>query len=163
MPVMRATLGVAMGVHYPKRKWGTSPFKRSFGDLVRGWVAATLLSGLPSTVWIVVTGGDVLEPTRAAGAMLLPHESATGKLVLAAAIVHSMVSAFWAVILWRLVPRRATLAWALLAAVLIALLDLKLIAPVFFPRVAALEFWPQLADHLMWGASFAIALDWRRR
>ena len=95
--------------------------------------------------------------------MLLPGETSTGKLVAAAAVVHPVVSAFWALVLWYALPRRATLEWALLAAVLIALLDLKLIAPHFFPRVAALDFWPQLADHLMWGAAFGIALGWRRR
>jgi len=137
--------------------------RRSFIDLARGWLAATLLSGLPSTAWALVTGADMLEPTRAAGSMLLPGEESTGKLIAAAAIVHPIVSAFWALILWRLLPRRATVAWALLAAVLIALLDLKVLAPAYFPRVAALDFWPQLADHLMWGATFAIALDWRRR
>jgi hypothetical protein len=137
--------------------------RRSFTDLARAWLAATVLGGAPSTVWALVTGGDALEPTRAAGSMLLPTELQTGRLVAAAALVHPAVSAFWSLVLWRLLPRRATLEWALLAAVLIALLDLKLIAPPFFPRVAALEFWPQLADHLMWGAAFAIALDWRRR
>jgi hypothetical protein len=137
--------------------------RRSFIDLARGWLAATLLSGLPSTAWALVTGADMLEPTRAAGSMLLPGEESTGKLIAAAAIVHPIVSAFWALILWRLLPRRATVAWALLAAVLIALLDLKVLAPAYFPRVAALDFRPQLADHLMWGATFAIALGWRRR
>ena len=95
--------------------------------------------------------------------MLLPGEASTGRLIAAAAVVHPVVSAFWSLILWRALPRRATLEWALLAALLIALLDLKLIAPVFFPRVAALDFWPQLADHFMWGAAFAIALNCRRR
>jgi hypothetical protein len=104
-----------------------------------------------------------MEPTRAAGAMLLPDERSSARLIAAAAFVHPAVSTFWALVLWRWLPRRATLEWALLAAVLIALLDLKLIAPLFFPRVAALDFWPQLADHLMWGATFAIALNWRRR
>jgi hypothetical protein len=137
--------------------------RRSFTDLARAWLAATVLSGLPSTAWALLTGADALEPTRAAGSMLLPGETSTGKLVAAAAIVHPVVSAFWALLLWRSLPRRATLEWALLAAVLIALLDLKLVAPVFFPRVAALDFWPQLADHLMWGAAFGIALGWRRR
>jgi len=77
--------------------------------------------------------------------------------------VHPTVSAFWALLLWRILPRRAALEWAVFAAVVIALLDLKAIAPLFFPRVAALDFWPQLADHLAWGAAYAIALDWRRR
>lgn len=137
--------------------------RRSFTDLARAWLAATLLSGLPSTAWALLTGADALEPTRAAGAMLLPGETSTGRLIAAAAVVHPVVSAFWALVLWYALPRRATLEWALLAAVLIALLDLKLIAPHFFPRVAALDFWPQLADHLMWGAAFGIALGWRRR
>ena len=136
--------------------------RRTFGDLARAWLAATLLSGLPSTAWALATGGDVAEATRAAGAMLLPHETSTAKLVAAAALVHPAVSLFWALPLWRWLPRRATLEWALLAAVLIALLDLKLIAPLFFPQVAALDFWPQLADHLMWGAALGIALGWRR-
>jgi hypothetical protein len=137
--------------------------RRSFTDLARAWLAATLLSGLPSTAWALLTGADALEPTRAAGSMLLPGETSTGKLIAAAAVVHPVVSAFWALLLWRFLPRRATLEWALLAALLIALLDLKLIAPLFFPRVAALDFWPQLADHFMWGAAFGIALNWRRR
>ena len=137
--------------------------RRSSADLGRAWLAATLLSGVPSTAWALITGGDVLEPTRAAGSMLLPGETSTARLVAAATIVHPVVSAFWSLVLWRLLPRRAALEWTLLAAVLIALVDLKVIAPLFFPRVAALDFWPQLADHLMWGAAFASARDWRRR
>ena len=41
---------------------------------------------------------------------------------------------------------------------LIALLDLRAIAPLFFPEVAALPFGPQLADHLAWGAVVGIVL-----
>jgi len=137
--------------------------RRTFAELVRAWLAATLLSGLPSTAWALATGGDISEATRAAGAMLLPGETSLAKLAGAAALVHCTVSLFWALPLWRWLPRQATLEWALLAAVLIALVDLKLIAPLFFPQVAALDFWPQLADHLMWGAAFGIALGWRRR
>jgi len=90
--------------------------------------------------------------------MLLPGETSTWKLIGSAAVVHPAVSLFWAVILWRVLPRRATLEWALLAAVLIGLLDLKVIAPLFFPAVAALDFWPQMADHLMWGAVFGLSV-----
>jgi hypothetical protein len=133
--------------------------RRTSADLARAWLAATLLSGLPSTAWTFATGGDPLEATRAAGAMLLPHETTTWKLVAAAAVVHPIVSLFWALVLWRLLPRRATLEWALLAAVLIGLIDLKVIAPAFFPAVAALDFWPQMADHLMWGALFGLTVQ----
>ena len=93
--------------------------------------------------------------------MLLPGETASGKLIAAAAVVHPAVSLFWSVILWRTLPRRATLEWALLAAVLIGLLDLKVIAPAFFPAVAALDFWPQMADHLAWGALFGLTVQRR--
>jgi hypothetical protein len=34
----------------------------------------------------------------------------------------------------------------------VALFDLRVIAPLFFPSVAALPFWPQFGDHLMRGA-----------
>ena len=93
--------------------------------------------------------------------MLLPHEKTTWKLVAAAAVVHPAVSLFWSVVLWRALPQWATLEWALLAAVLIGLLDLKVIAPAFFPTVAALDFWPQMADHLMWGAVFGLTVQRR--
>ena len=91
--------------------------------------------------------------------MLLAHETTTWKLIAAAAVVHPIVSLFWALVLWRLLPRRATLEWALLAAVLIGLIDLKVIAPAFFPAVAALDFWPQMADHVMWGGLFGLTVQ----
>src|SRR5438105_25549 len=55
-------------------------------DFLWAWLAATLLGGLPSTTWALLTGGDPLEATRAAGAMLLPRELETPRLLLAAAL-----------------------------------------------------------------------------
>lgn len=95
--------------------------------------------------------------------MLLPHETSTGKLLATAAVVHPAVSLLWSVVLWRMLPRRAALEWAMLAAVLIGLLDLRVIAPAFFPAVAALDFWPQMADHFAWGAVFGFTLQRRSR
>jgi hypothetical protein len=109
----------------------------------------------------LLTGGDVAAPARAAGAMLLPHEVTTWKLFAAAAVVHPLVSLFWALVLWRALPARHVVLWALAASVGIALLDLRVIASAFFPAVAALDFWPQLADHLMWGALFGATLRLR--
>lgn len=104
-----------------------------------------------------------MEATRAAGAMLLRSETSFEKLFLAAAIVHASVSFFWVIVLWLALPYGHTMLWALLASVAIALLDLRLIAPAFFPDVAALAFWPQLADHLMWGACVGLTFRRRRR
>ena len=121
------------------------------------WLAATLLSGIPSSVHALLAGRDVLEATRAAAAML----PLSGSLLVDAALVHASVSLFWALVLWLALPRRHATAWAMLAAALIGILDLRLIAPRFFPEVAALGFWPQMADHLMWGACFGWVLQKR--
>ncbi|MGQ0654420.1 MAG: hypothetical protein ACT4P4_19500 [Betaproteobacteria bacterium] len=123
---------------------------------------ATLTSGLPSTVHALVTGGDVTEPTRAAAAMLIRADSPLPHLVAAAAVAHSAISLFWAAILTYTLPWRYTVAWAVGAAATIALLDLRVIAPFMFAEVARLPFWPQFADHLMWGASLGATLTWRR-
>jgi len=130
---------------------------RKLDSLFYAWLLATLLSGIPSTLYALLSGGDVMEATRAAGAMAGRPDS-----LVAAALVHFAVSAFWAVVLWRLLPARYTAFWAVLASAAIALLDLKLIAPAFFPEVAALAFWPQFADHLMWGACYSVGLSLAR-
>jgi hypothetical protein len=130
--------------------------------LAAGWTA-TLVGGMPSTLYAFATGGDPLEATRAAGAMLIPAGSRTIELVLAAAMVHVCVSFSWAAILVRVLPRRQVVLWASAAAALIGLIDLRVIAPVFFPEVADLPLGPQMADHLMWGASLGWVLARRSR
>ena len=130
--------------------------------LFDAWLVATVFSGLPSTIHALAIGADPLEATLAAGRMLLPHETATAPLVAAAAVVHPVVSAFWAFLFARLLPARHTTAWAVAGALAVGLLDLRVIAPAFFPAVAALPFWPQMADHAMWGALLGATLQCRR-
>jgi hypothetical protein len=103
----------------------------------------------------LLTGNDPLEATRAAGAMIGRPDS-----IAAAALVHMSISLFWATVLWLWLPRG--LLWALLASTAIAVVDLRVIAPLFFPEVARLDFWPQLADHLAWGASYSVGLSLAR-
>jgi hypothetical protein len=136
---------------------------RYFGDLLVAGAAATLLSGLPSTLYAFARQEDISEATRAAGAMLIPPGSSMLELFEAAAVVHVSVSFFWAAILVRFLPRRHVVLGAVAAAVAIGVLDLRLIAPLMFPEVAKLAFWPQMADHVMWGLSLGLALAWRRR
>lgn len=121
-------------------------------SLFLAWCAATAFSGLPSTLYAAWTGADLLEATRAAGAMLVHGPASTAMLVGAAAIVHPLVSLFWTAVFGRLLPRRHTAAWAVLGAAAVAVLDLRVIAPLAFPSVATLAVGPQVADHLMWGA-----------
>lgn len=125
--------------------------------LLYAWLLATLFSGIPSTLYAVLTGGDPLEATRAAGAMVSRPDS-----IGAAALVHASISLFWALLLWLVLPYRNTTLWVLLASAAIAVLDLKMIAPIFFPGVAALEFWPQFADHMMWGTCYSVGLSLAR-
>jgi hypothetical protein len=137
---------------------------RTKRDLFYAWLLATLLSGLPSTLYALLTGDDPTQATRAAGGMLLRAEEASfGKLFLVAAVVHACVSLFWAWLLWLALPLRHTALWAVLAAAAIAMVDLRIIAPAFFPEIAALAFWPQFADHLMWGACAGVVLQYRSR
>jgi hypothetical protein len=95
--------------------------------------------------------------------MLLPSSSDTPTLFVAAALVHSTVSLFWTVLFGMLLPRRNSMIWAVIGAAGVALLDLHVIAPSLFPAVAALAFWPQFADHLMWGALLGGTLEYRQR
>ena len=133
-----------------------------FGDLVAAVLVATVVSGLPSTLFAVLADEDAMAATRAAGAMLVDADSPTATLVLAAALVHTCVSFFWGTILIFSLPRTHVVAWSVAASAAIAVLDLRVIGSLF-PEVHALPFWPQFADHLMWGASFGAMLRWRSR
>lgn len=95
--------------------------------------------------------------------MLISPDAPFPQLFAAAAIVHGTVSFVWICVLLPLLPRRRTLFWAMVASAMIAVLDLRIIAPIMFPEVARLSFWPQFADHLMWGACVGVALKWRWR
>lgn len=137
--------------------------------LDREWIAdvlvaaawAAVLSGVPSTLYAFLTDGDPLEATRAAGAMLISFTSTDTQLIAAAAVVHVSITLFWAFVLAAILPRRHILWSAIAASALIAFLDVKLIARLFFPDVYLLDFWPQFADHIAWGAAFGGVLGWR--
>jgi hypothetical protein len=139
------------------------------GSVLLDWLiagsVATALSGIPSTLYGVLTGADVAEPTRAAGAMLIAANSSDPQLFIAAAVVHIAVSFFWAAVLILILPRTFVVSGCVLAALLIGMLDLRVIAPNFYPEVARLPFLPQMADHLMWGACLGLMLRhrWQRR
>jgi hypothetical protein len=105
-------------------------------------LAAAALSGAPSTLHAVLTGGDALAAARAAGSMLSRRHP------LAAAVpVHLGISLFWAA----LIPRRAGVLGGALCGVGIAALDLGVLARPF-PEIRALPLWPQIADHALFGA-----------
>lgn len=114
--------------------------------VVRAWLVASALSGVPSTVHALLTRGDVLRSTRAAATLL----GGTG--VIRGAVAHLGVSAWWTVVLatldrrWRLDARRGAVAGAVIAAV-----DLEVVGRRF-PAVRRLPRAAQWADHVAFGA-----------
>lgn len=122
--------------------------------VIRAGLASSVLSGVPSTTHTLLRGGDVLEATQAAGAMVLPHASRPAQLA-AAAPVHLALSFGWTAVLARIVPADRPLATraavGAAAGLAIAALDLGLIGRRI-PPIRALAVGPQIADHLAFGA-----------
>jgi hypothetical protein len=128
--------------------------------LIAGAVAA-VVSGAPSTVHALATGRDPLEATRAAGTLLLPRETRSLPLLMAAVPVHAALSLGWGLVLAAGLPRRCTVAAGALGGLAIAALDLGVIGGRF-PRLRALPQWPQVADHLAYGAAVGAVVARRR-
>jgi hypothetical protein len=115
--------------------------------------AAGLLSGAPSTAHALLTGADPLAATRAAGTMLPGHRPG----ILRGALAHAAVSTLWGTVLALALPRRHTVAWGAAAGLLIAALDLGVVARRF-PAIRALPTAPQVADHVAFGAIVGVVL-----
>jgi hypothetical protein len=110
-------------------------------------LAGAVLSGIPSTAVALWRGEDVLDGARAAGRIVLPHETRTPVLLAAAVPVHLGLSLGWAAVLDALDagPLRG-----LAAAMGIAALDLVAIGR----RIPAIRELPQprqWADHAAYG------------
>ena len=125
-------------------------------------LAGAVVSGLPSTLWTLVEGGDPLEGGRALGKVLLPREQRTLVLLAAGAPVHLALSLGWAGVLGAVLPPRDEPALAAAGALGIAALDLALLGRFFGP-IAALPQGRQWADHVAFGLSVGVVLRARRR
>lgn len=128
---------------------------------VRAGLVAAVLSGAPSTVAALLGRDDPLAATRAAGALLMPHETRSGRLLAAAVPVHLGLSLGWGVVLAFVLPRRGTVAWGGLAGLAIAALDLN-VPGERTAAVRALRTWPQVADHVAFGLTAAAVIAERR-
>lgn len=109
--------------------------------MVRRFLVAAVLSGVPSTVHAVATGGDPLRATKAAGSMV-------GGGAASGVVVHLVVSAWWTFVLARL-RVRGVLGGAV-AGLVIAALDLGVIGRRY-PEIRALPRVPQVLDHVAFG------------
>jgi hypothetical protein len=124
-------------------------------------LTALATSAFPSTLYAAATGTDPLEATLAAGSIVVPGETRRHRLVAAAIPVHLTLSLFWAAVLERVLPRRATVAAGAIAGVGIAALDLGVIGRRFL-RIRSLPLLPQVADHVVFGATVGWVLARRR-
>jgi hypothetical protein len=124
--------------------------------LAAGAVAA-MTSGAPSTAHALATGRDPLEPTLAAGSLLLPRETRRGRLAAAAVPVHLALSLGWGIVFERVLPRRPSPLAGAVAGLAIAGLDLGVVGRRF-GRIRALPLLPQVADHTLYGVTVALVL-----
>jgi hypothetical protein len=117
---------------------------------------AGVVSGIPSTLDALRHGIPLSRSTAAAGTLL-------GKASLTRGIVaHAALSVMWAAVLARVLPSRHRIATGALAGAAIAALDLGLIARRY-PAIRTLPQAPQLADHVLFGATVGAVLDARAR
>ncbi|HET6733031.1 hypothetical protein [Mycobacterium sp.] len=123
----------------------------------RAGAVAAVVSGIPSTLYALLTGDDVLAATRAAGTLLPGQRGRPG--VAAGLIAHIVVSAAWTAVL-AAVSRRHRLGagGGAVAGLAIAALDLGIAARAY-PAVRALPRGPQILDHLVFGAVTGALLD----
>lgn len=133
---------------------------------LRAGTVAAVLSGVPSTAWALATRTDPLEPSLAAGSLLLPRATSRPQLLAAAAGVHVALSLGWAQALAVVPGSRGRspvggALWGAAAGLVIAVLDLGLAhasRSARFTAVRALPVLPQVADHLAYGAMVGTVL-----
>ena len=124
--------------------------------------AAAAFSGIPSTLWTLWRGGDLLASTAAAGTLVVAPSAPRHRQLVAGALAHVVISGWWGLVLARLLPTRRTALVGAGAGLAIAALDLGVIGRRF-PAIAALSPGPQVADHTMFGAVVGAVLSRRRR
>lgn len=131
------------------------------GDALAAGLAGAACSAIPSTVWSVIRGENVLDGARAAGAMVRPDEPRTAVLVAIAAPVHLAISIGWAAVMTAALPRGGEPAWGVVGGMMIATLDLALIGRRI-SSIATLPQGRQWADHAAYGLAVGLVLRARR-
>jgi hypothetical protein len=121
---------------------------RSLHDVAVATAVASVVSGAPSTLHVLVTGRGTLDAARAAGTLIPGREDRPG--IIAGGIAHGVISAFWGGVLGLLLPRRHTAAWGALAGLGIAAISLPTVGRRR-PAIAALPQIPQWADNVAFG------------
>jgi len=126
---------------------------------------AGTLSGLPSTLHAFVQQHSLrssavyaYRATRAVGTLVPPGRPGFTR----GAVVHLAISMLCGETLARTLPRDHAAAWGAAAGLAIGVINVGVIGRSF-PAISALPLLPQLADNVMFGMVFAVALDRRDR
>jgi hypothetical protein len=128
-------------------------------DIVGAAAAAALVSGAPSTAHAIATGRSPLAALRAAAALVPGGERRSGFAELGTGLaVHAAISLGWTAVLATALPRRQAALWGALGGAAIAVLDLGVIGRRILP-IAQLPTAPQVADHVLFGATVGLALS----
>lgn len=122
---------------------------RRLRDVAVATAVASVVSGVPSTVHALGTGRGVLDAARAAGTVIPGREERPG--LVAGGAAHVAISAFWGMVLGRLLPRRHAVWWGALAGLVIAAGSLLTVGRRR-PAIAALPQVPQWLDNVAFGA-----------
>jgi hypothetical protein len=125
---------------------------------LRAGVIAGALSGAPSTVHALMTGRSPFDALRAAGTLLLADDAPPRRLGVAGVVAHGAVSLGWGVAFAVALPRRHAALSGALAGLVIAAIDLGVLARRS-PRIRALPVLPQIADHVAYGAIVGAVLS----
>lgn len=125
-------------------------------DIAVATAVASVVSGAPSTVHALATGRNVFDAARAAGTLLPGRRDRPG--LVAGLIVHFGISAFWGLVLARVLPRRHTTAWGAFAGLAIAAVSLPTIGRRRH-AIAALPRVPQWIDNVAFGAAMGAVLS----
>lgn len=122
---------------------------------------AAIVSGAPSTLHALLTtrsfratGAYVCDATRAIGTLVPPGRPGPTR----GAIIHVGISAVAGEALARALPRRRSVAWGAVAGLAMGVVNVGMVGRMF-PAIRALPLLPQLADHVAFGAVFAIVAD----
>jgi hypothetical protein len=128
--------------------------------VVEATLLAATLSGLPSTLHAFVKQRSlraaavyVYHATRAVGTLVPPGRPGFGR----GAVVHIAISLMCGETLARTLPRDHSAEWGAAAGLVIGVINVGVLGRSF-PAISSLPLAPQLADNVMFGTVFAVAL-----
>lgn len=131
--------------------------------VIEATLLAATFSGLPSTGYALIEGRSlraaadyVYEATCAVGTLVPPGRPGFGR----GAVVHLAISMLCGETLARTLPRSHAVRWGAAAGFGIGVINVGAIGRAF-PAIARLPLMPQLADNVMFGTVFAMAVDRR--